>query len=224
MMTILDSLYIHTYYSLHSHLDYGLEANAFIALYTANYYWKVRKDLSRARSVFADNKSRCAGSLAFWKFYLNFEYSIAENPFDAIQGLLRDCLTMKDLMYSDKLSFYDLYIQYVSTLCNSVKELLQIKADYAVWKLAAKGESAGEQEQRDSLKRDSATAMAGDASAMTAATATTTPAAATATATQTAMGMAGIPTDPNSPEYAQYYYQYYQYYGYPQAAGVAGQQ
>ena len=51
--------------------DYSVEANGFIVVYMANYYWKVRKDLSMARSVLTSNKDRCQKSLPFWKFFMN---------------------------------------------------------------------------------------------------------------------------------------------------------
>ena len=144
---------------------------------------------------------------------------------------------MTRMMYSDKLTFYELYIQYASTLCTSVKDLLQMKADFAVWKLAASAENTAEQEQRTSQKRDSS-AMTGAAGAATttavAAAVPATPAVATTpvpavaaatTPMQNGMTMmGGIPTDPTSPEYAQYYYQYYQYYGYQQNAASTVQQ
>ena len=144
---------------------------------------------------------------------------------------------MTKMMYSDKLAFYELYIQYASTLCTSVKDLLQMKADFAVWKLAASAEHFTEQEQRTSQKRDSS-AMTGTTTAVAAVTAVATTPAVTAVATtpvpavgavttpmQNGMAMmGGIPTDPTSPEYAQYYYQYYQYYGYQQNTAGAVQQ
>lgn len=51
-----------------------------MAVYAGNYYWKVRKDVGRARSVLADNRERCGGSIVFWKFYMNFVYSVDEKP------------------------------------------------------------------------------------------------------------------------------------------------
>ena len=67
----------------HGCVDHGVDANAFIVVYMCNYYWKVRHDLTMARSLFTSNIDRCQKSLLFWKFYLNFEYSSAEKTADA---------------------------------------------------------------------------------------------------------------------------------------------
>ena len=116
-----------------------MEANAFILVYMCNYYWKVRHDFTMARSLFTSNIDRCQKSLLFWKFYLNFEYSSAEKTADALLGLLHDCLASQ-LEYADKLVMYELYIHYSSTICTSVGVLTRLKADYDVWKLAARAE------------------------------------------------------------------------------------
>lgn len=203
----------------HGCVDHGVDANAFIVVYMCNYYWKVRHDLTMARSLFTSNIDRCQKSLLFWKFYLNFEYSSAEKTADALLGLLNDCLASQ-LEYSDKLVMYDLYIHYSSTICTSVGVLTRLKADYDVWKLAARAEQATKEEERLSQKRE-----AEEAKPAAVTPAVPTPVPTNAGGVMPAMmpngGMmpngampAGVPTDPNSPEYAQYYYQYYyQYYG-----------
>lgn len=197
-----------------------------------NYYWKVRHDLTMARSLFTSNIDRCQKSLLFWKFYLNFEYSSAEKTADALLGLLNDCLASQ-LEYSDKLVMYELYIHYSSTICTSVGVLTRLKADYDVWKLAARAEQEKKEAERESQKRSSSEAT--PAARVTSSPAGMTPqmAGAMQPAMQPAMQtmqtmqpamqpmQGGVPMDPNSPEYAQYYYQYYyQYYG----MNYAGQQ
>ena len=210
--------------------DYGQDANAFIAVYIANYYWKVRKDISRARSVFGDNKVRCAESLVFWKFYLNFEYSVAEKPAEALLALLNDCLA-SSLSHQDKVSLYELYLHYSSTICTDVQDLLRLKADYSVWKLAARAEQAAQQEERASQKRTAPSAPVVPTQSIPASqpvqsqqTQMASYPAIPGTVPGTMPAMPAMPTDPNSPEYAQYYYQYYQYYGYPQAAATPAPQ
>lgn len=198
-------------------------------MYVANYYWKVRKDISRARSVFGDNKVRCAESLVFWKFYLNFEYSVSEKPAETLLILLNDCLA-SSLNHKDKVSLYELYLHYSSTICTDVQDLLRLKADYSVWKLAARAEQAAQQEERASQKRTAPSASAVPAQSIppsqpvqsTQSQFASYPAIpGTVPGTVPAMpAMPPMPTDPNSPEYAQYYYQYYQYYGYPQTAAT----
>ena len=209
-----------------------MEANAFILVYMCNYYWKVRHDFTMARSLFTSNIDRCQKSLLFWKFYLNFEYSSAEKTADALLGLLHDCLASQ-LEYADKLVMYELYIHYSSTICTSVGVLTRLKADYDVWKLAARAEQEKKEAERESQKRSASEATS--AAPVAAPTMGVNPqmAGAMQPAMQPAMQQAmqggmpvGVPMDPNSPEYAQYYYQYYyQYYGmnYPGQQAQAGQ-
>lgn len=213
-----------------------MEANAFIVIYMANYYWKVRKDLNMARSVFTSNKDRCQKSLPFWKFFMNFLYSTAENPSEELLALRNDCMNSA-LDYNAKLEMYQLFIQYYSTICEDVANLKQMKLDYSIWKLAVSAEKM-EEEQRASQKRESGE--------MAAQTATQQPVQQVQQPVQQVQQvqqpvqqpmqpvqqpiqqpmqqpmmqmpqqmpqMGAVPTDPNSPEYAQYYYQYYQYYG-----------
>ena len=173
-----------------------------MAVYAGNYYWKVRKDVGRARSVLADNRERCGGSIVFWKFYMNFVYSLS---------------------HGDKVTLYELFLQYSATICTDLLDLLRLKADYAVWKLAARAEQEAKEEERGSVKREApapapvmAPVQQGEVASYPAIPGTVP---GTMPAMQTMPMMpAQVPTDPNSPEYAQYYYQYYQYYGYPQGA------
>ena len=133
--------------------DYSVEANGFIVVYMANYYWKVRKDLSMARSVLTSNKDRCQKSLPFWKFFMNFLYSTAEHPADELLALRGDCMA-SSLDYAAKLEMYQLFLQYYATICEDVANIKQMKLDYSLWKLAVSAEQHAE-EQRASQKRPS---------------------------------------------------------------------
>ena len=87
-----------------------------------------------ARSVFTSNKDRCQKSLPFWKFFMNFLYSTAENPSEELLALRNDCMNSA-LDYNAKLEMYQLFIQYYSTICEDVANLKQMKLDYSIWKL-----------------------------------------------------------------------------------------
>ena len=128
-----------------------MEANGFIVVYMANYYWKVRKDLNMARSVLTSNKDRCQKSLPFWKFFMNFLYSTAEHPADELLALRSDCMA-SELDYAAKLEMYQLFLQYYATICEDVAHIKQMKLDYSLWKLAVSAEQQAE-EQRLSQKR-----------------------------------------------------------------------
>ena len=193
-----------------------------MAVYAGNYYWKVRKDVGRARSVLADNRERCGGSIVFWKFYMNFVYSVDEKPAEGLVTVLNELLAAS-LSHGDKVTLYELFLQYSATICTDLQDLLRLKADYAVWKLAARAEQEAKEEERGSVKREApapapvmAPVQQGEVASYPAIPGTVP---GTMPAMQTMPMMpAQVPTDPNSPEYAQYYYQYYQYYGYPQGA------
>ena len=161
---------------------------------------------------------------------MNFEYSVAEKPAEALLALLNDCLA-SSLSHQDKVSLYELYLHYSSTICTDVQDLLRLKADYSVWKLAARAEQAAQQEERASQKRTAPSAPVVPTQSIPASqpvqsqqTQMASYPAIPGTGPGTMPAMPAMPTDPNSPEYAQYYYQYYQYYGYPQAAATPAPQ
>ena len=214
-----------------------MECNGFLIVYMCNYYWKVRRNTEMTNSIFESNKLRCQQSLLFWKFYLNYVYSTAEKPAEVMGGMLNEALS-STMSFPDKLAFYDLYIQYSSTICTSIQDLTRMKGDFVVWKLAARAEqsaAAEAEEERLSQKRDmpsqsvqqvqpiQPTQQMGMQPTQQMGMQPMQPMGMQPTQQmgmqpgQPQMGMPpmqGVPTDPNSPEYAQYYYQYYQqYYG-----------
>ena len=158
----------------------------------------------------------------FWKFYMNFVYSVDEKPAEGLVTVLNELLAAS-LSHGDKVTLYELFLQYSATICTDLQDLLRLKADYAVWKLAARAEQEAKEEERGSVKREApapapvrAPVQQGEVASYPAIPGTVP---GTMPAMQTMPMMpAQVPTDPNSPEYAQYYYQYYQYYGYPQGA------
>ena len=75
----------------------------------------------------------------FWKFYMNFVYSVDEKPAEGLVTVLNELLAAS-LSHGDKVTLYELFLQYSATICTDLQDLLRLKADYAVWKLAARAE------------------------------------------------------------------------------------
>ena len=89
----------------------------------------------------------------FWKFYMNFVYSVDEKPAEGLVTVLNELLAAS-LSHGDKVTLYELFLQYSATICTDLQDLLRLKADYAVWKLAARAEQEAKEEERGSVKRE----------------------------------------------------------------------
>lgn len=84
---------------------------------------------------------------------MNFVYSVDEKPAEGLVTVLNELLAAS-LSHGDKVTLYELFLQYSATICTDLQDLLRLKADYAVWKLAARAEQEAKEEERGSVKRE----------------------------------------------------------------------